>query len=202
MMQTDPSNTGKERLNDSKITPGLIIFFGCEIKAIIIEDGMAVARETLDFTSPIHGPPKLYIPRILGRAMRISRAISIYLRHAIKAYDSLLVNGGLPDNYLEPLNQTLANIAPSTTQSRPQQGREAQEIFHDPIETCGNATDTRQKCSKIQKEEIHRRKDLRQQFRRKKAQKQRKSLQTLFATQQKMPTKSSMAVVSPIKSQL
>jgi hypothetical protein len=144
-MQTDPTKTSKERLHDSGITPDLNNTLGCEIKTIITEDGMAVARETLEFTSPTDGPPKLYIPSKLGRAMRISKAISIYLRHAIKAYDSLLVDGSLPDSNLELLNHTLENIAPPTTQSRSQQGHEALELFSDPIETCENATDTRQK---------------------------------------------------------
>jgi hypothetical protein len=178
-MQTAPSKTSKERLHDSGITPDLINTLGCEINTIFTEDGMAVAHETLEFTSPTDGPPKLYIARKHGRAilMRISRAISIYLRHAIKAYDSLegrgalLVDGSLPDSNLELLNHTLANIAPPTAQSRPQQGHEAQEVLSNPIETCENATDTRQKWSKIQKEEIHRRKDLQQQFRQKRAQK-------------------------------
>jgi hypothetical protein len=155
----------------------------------------------LRFSSAVVCPSSCDILYFL--AMRISRAISIYLRHAIKAYDSLLVDGSLPDSNLELLNHTLANIAPPTTQSRSQQGHEAQDLFSDPIETCENATDTRQKWSKIQKEEIHRRKDLQQQFRQKRAQKQRKSLQNLFLPHNKRkPTKSSMAVVPPIKSQL
>jgi len=69
--------------------------FGGDQK-FIEQDSMAVAR---DSTSPSDGPPKLYIPRKLGRVTRISRAISTaYLRQAIKAYTSLLDDGSLPES--------------------------------------------------------------------------------------------------------
>jgi hypothetical protein len=117
-------------------------------------------------------------------------------------YDSLLVDGSLPDSNLGLLNHTLANIAPPTTQSRPQQGHEAQELFSDPIETCENATDTRQKWSKIQKEEIHRRKDLQQQFKQKGRRNSANLCKLCLQHNKRKPKKSSMAVVPPIKSQL
>ena len=132
---------------------------------------MHVARETLEYTEPSMGPPKVHMPRKLSRAMKASRTVSIYLRQAMKCYDQLLEGGELPLPSLDQLNKELATLKIPAVDKAPQPDGESNEPLWAHIETSEKAHATREVWEKMHKMEIEVRKDLLMKFRRKRAQK-------------------------------
>jgi hypothetical protein len=102
-------------------------------------------------------------------------------------------NNTLLEGDLELLRQAIHDLPPL-----PNEAAAEKPLWE--IQDPHQADQQRKHWSNLRKEEQAKRKHLTDQFHRQRAQQQRKSLQKLFATQQKKPTKLSMAVLLPTRS--